>query len=214
MSHKRVIIPATCILLSVTMLALGCGNSEDEDILKGDFRLAMLQFYRSIAEHIKVIDLPPSFYATSYYSRGLDYEHRGEHDKAIACYTEAIELDPDDALNYYSRGNSYNSKGEYDKAIADYTKAIELEPEYAHIYYKARAHTYESKGEYDKAIADYTKIIELKPENAWAYYYRGDAYYSKGEYDKAASDYEKVIQIATDGELVEDARQALEAIGK
>jgi tetratricopeptide (TPR) repeat protein len=214
MSHKKVIIPAICILLTVTISVLGCGNSEDKDILKGDFRLAMLQFYRDIAEHIKVLDLPPSAYATFYFNRGLDYEDIGEYDKAIACYTEAIELDPEDNLYYHFRGHAYEDKGEYDKAIADYTKAIELEPKYAHVYYKARAHTYESKGEYDKAIADYTTIIELKPENAWAYYDRGDAYNSKGEYDKAASDYEKVIQIATDPELVEDARQALEAIGK
>jgi hypothetical protein len=58
MSHKRVIIPAICILLAVAMLVLGCGNSEDEDILKGDFRIAMLRFYMTIAEHIN-IDLPP-----------------------------------------------------------------------------------------------------------------------------------------------------------
>jgi tetratricopeptide (TPR) repeat protein len=214
MNHKRVIIPAICILLAVAMLVLGCGNSEDEDILKGDFRIAMLRFYMTIAEHINIDLPPPSAYATFYYLRGLDYDSKDEHDKAIACYTEAIELDPEYAMYYYCRGDAYDSKGEYDKAIADYTKAIELEPEYAHIYYKARAHTYESKGEYDKAIADYTKIIELKPENAWAYYHRGDAYYSKGEYDKAAGDYEKVMQITTDPDLVEDASKALEAIGK
>jgi tetratricopeptide (TPR) repeat protein len=71
-----------------------------------------------------------------------------------------------------------------------------------------------TKGEYDKAIADYNKVIELDPKSAQTYYERGRAYESKGDYDNAASDFEKVVQIATDPELVEDARQALKAIGK
>jgi tetratricopeptide (TPR) repeat protein len=54
----------------------------------------------------------------------------------------------------------------------------------------------------------------MAPEFWLAYYHRGLAYESKGEYEKAAGDYEKVIEMATDPELVEDARQALERIGE
>ena len=97
---------------------------------------------------------------------------KGEHDKAIADYTEAIRLDPKDAEAYCNRGLAYGNKGDYDKAIADYTEAIRLNPKYAEAYYN-RGMTYASKGEYDKAIADYTEAIRLDPKYAEAYYSRG-----------------------------------------
>jgi len=42
----------------------------------------------------------------------------------------------------------------------------------------------------------------------------GYCYEYEDEYDRATSDFEKVIEIATDPELVEDARQALGSIGE
>ena len=49
---------------------------------------------------------------------------------AIAHYTKAIELDPNDAAAYYNRGFAYANKGEYDKAIADVEKCIELSDDF------------------------------------------------------------------------------------
>jgi tetratricopeptide (TPR) repeat protein len=53
---------------------------------------------------------------------------KGKYDEAIADYTKAISLDPNDATAYTNRGLAYESKGEVDRAIADYTKAIEINP--------------------------------------------------------------------------------------
>jgi len=114
-----------------------------------------------------------------------------EHDKAIADFSKAIELDPADAKAYRNRGLAYYYKREYDKAMADFNKAIDLNPEYAEGYYN-RGTAYGAKGEYDKAIADFNKVIDLDPEYALAYGTRGLAYYYKGEYDKAIADYNKV----------------------
>ena len=41
-----------------------------------------------------------------------------DHDAAMACYDEAIQLNPDDTEAYFSRGSVYYDKGELDKAIA------------------------------------------------------------------------------------------------
>ena len=196
MSHKRILVPAICILLASTMTVLGCGNSiPQRGNIIAEFTYAMKQGYAALC-----------------YTSGLEYAHKGEYDKAIAIYTKAIELDPE-ADGYYFRGRAYEDKGEYDEAIADYTKAIELDPEFWPAY-QARGHTYEDKCEYDKTIADYTKLIELKPDFARAYYERGLVYKSKGEYDKAASDFETVIQTSNIASLVLDAREALKSIGK
>ena len=40
-----------------------------------------------------------------------------EYDKAIADYTEAIRLDPNDAWAYFNRGQAWYMKSGYDKAL-------------------------------------------------------------------------------------------------
>ena len=95
-------------------------------------------------------------------------DRKGEFDKAIADFTEAIRLDPRRAEAYWGRAHAYAKKGEFDKAIADFTEAIRLDPRHAEAYC-GRAYAYAKKGEFDKAIADYTEAIRLNPKYAEAY---------------------------------------------
>ena len=64
MNHKRVIIPAICVLLVTTMAVWGCGTS----ISPSGNVIATLT--KAMKES----------YAVLYFDRGLDYEDRGEHD--------------------------------------------------------------------------------------------------------------------------------------
>ena len=64
-------------------------------------------------------------------NRGNAYHGKGDRDRAIADYSEAIRVDPKHPTSYNYRGNSYFEKGNYDSAIADYTEAIRLNPKYA-----------------------------------------------------------------------------------
>jgi GlpG protein len=52
----------------------------------------------------------------------------GRYDEAVARYTEAIRLEPDNAWAYEGRSIVYQSMKEPSKAEADMKKAIELDP--------------------------------------------------------------------------------------
>jgi tetratricopeptide (TPR) repeat protein len=42
-------------------------------------------------------------------------------------FTEAIRLNPKDAVTYNRRGIAYYMKGDYDRAIADFTEALRID---------------------------------------------------------------------------------------
>ena len=72
--------------------------------------------------------IEPEIYI-AYNARGNCLHGKGDNDRAIADYTEAIRLDPKYANAYNNRGVSLQAdKGDYDRAIADYNEAIRLDP--------------------------------------------------------------------------------------
>ena len=102
----------------------------------------------------------------AYNNRGNAYQAKGDYDRAIADYTEAIRLDPKFADAYYERGAAYSAKGDYDRAIADYTEAIRLNPK-IHVRYFNRGFANLYAGALPKALADLDQANALDPK--WAY---------------------------------------------
>jgi len=69
--------------------------------------------------------------ATIYDNRAIELRQRGDYDKAIADYSEAIRIDGALTGAYTGRGLAYEGKAEVEKAKADYKKALTLGPKYA-----------------------------------------------------------------------------------
>jgi tetratricopeptide (TPR) repeat protein len=67
-------------------------------------------------------------YAEAYNNRGNAYYSKGDHERAISDYNEAIMLNPNFAEAYNNRGYVYEKKGDIDKAIADYESALRIDP--------------------------------------------------------------------------------------
>ncbi len=104
--------------------------------------------------------------AVAHHNRGLAYAVKGDLDRAIADFSEAIRLDPKDVWSYHNRGLAYAAKGDFDRAIADYSEAIRLDPKDV-LAYKNRGGAYLYSGALPKALADFNQASELGPKNAY-----------------------------------------------
>lgn len=60
---------------------------------------------------------------------------KGQYDKAIVKYNQALKLFDADYV-YYNRGNAYYGKKDYTNAKLDYDKTIKLNDRYAEAYYQ------------------------------------------------------------------------------
>jgi len=125
---------------------------------------------------------------------GVAYGTRGMHNKAIAKFRKAIEINPDYAEAHYNLGVAYSMKGMYDEEVAEYRKAIELHPNYAEAHYNLGL-VYGMAGMLDEAIAKYKKVLEINPNLAEAHNNLAVAYYLKGEYGLAIEHCDKVIEL-------------------
>lgn len=126
---------------------------------------------------------------------------------AIAAYTHAIELFPNDRSfmhyprlvgAYCNRGEIYGKQADYELAIADFTRAIELDPNYGWAYRLRAFYLAVSDGDLDQALADANRAIELFPNKVNYDETRGFVYYKLGEYDAALADYDLAIEKKSD----------------
>lgn len=115
--------------------------------------------------------LKPDF-ADCYLYRGQTYDQQGQHERAVADYTEAIKLQPQ-KVEYYNRRASTNDAWleKYDAAIADYTEMIKLDPKLSSFWHMQRGHVFRRKKDYQKALADFTQAINLAPAKEKRAYY-------------------------------------------
>ncbi len=92
---------------------------------------------------------------------------KGEIDKAILLYTEALNLAPNDCDILGDRGTAFLHKKDKLRCLADFNKAVSLDPNYAYRY-ASRAFAKQNFGDLDGAVADYEKAVDLDPEDAVA----------------------------------------------
>ena len=122
--------------------------------------------------------------------RGVHYLYdREDYDRAVADFSEAIRLDPDNAEAWKDRGWAHYQRSENDLARDDYSRAIELKPDLSQAWYY-RAWVWRRRGEHENAIIDLSQAIALKPDYAAAYHHRGQSYFFIGERDKSQTDFE------------------------
>lgn len=132
--------------------------------------------------------------AKAYYTRGSEWANQGNHDRAIADFDLALELDAGLDAAYYNRALSRSHRGEPDRAIADYDAAIKLRPGEVNAYL-GRAAEWTAKGDYKRAVADFDQALRLAPQSSSSYFGRARARFYAGDFMPAASDFYRAHQL-------------------
>lgn len=98
---------------------------------------------------------------------GRKYLSETNYAEAIAAFTEAIRLNPNDIEAYIGRAQAYTALKKYDEANADYTAVIEMTEEQPYQQasaYVGRAGVGEETGRLADAESDYTAALALLGE--------------------------------------------------
>src|SRR5215468_9510702 len=133
--------------------------------------------------------------AFAFYKRASGYYERGQYDRAIEDYNQAIRLNPNHANAFSNRGVAYGRKGDYDRAIENYDQAIRLNPKYINAFYN-RGNAYRRKRDYDRAVQNYDQVIRLNPKHADAYSNRGLVRFYQGQFAAAVPDFSQAVGFA------------------
>ena len=158
-----------------------------------------------------------------YIRNGKNYYNQKLYNEAISEFSNALEIDPNNAEAYEYKGCSYYFIENIEKALENLNLAIELNPNSSNSFcYRGACYcslqkqaissevisfnkptTFGFKGytfdkvsinDIQKCISDENKAIELDKNNLQAYHMRGVANYWLENYEQALTDLNKVIK--------------------
>ena len=132
--------------------------------------------------------------ATAYKNRGNAYDDKGEYDRALEDYEQALAINPQDADVFNSRGTTYTALGRYERAIQDFDQAIKLNPA-SPMAFSNRCFAKALLGQLEQGLADCNEALRVKPRNPGALAARGLVYLKLKRYDAAVADYNAELQI-------------------
>ena len=155
------------------------------DYLRNNHGISTETVYNDLHGFIRHQRIHQSAYVE--FHKGVTVSNRGEHLRAVDCFTRAIDLNAQHVGSYMNRAVAYGNLGNYVAAMRDFESALYLNPESPHIY-NSMGITRTKMGNFEAAIQLYNKAIELRPD---AIYYcnRGESRVHLGEWDKAREDF-------------------------
>lgn len=121
----------------------------------------------------------------------LDKKEAGE---ALACFEEAVKLDPKNAECWFQLGAAKAALMKREAAIKDFSEAIKLDPAHARAF-GTRGYMKVQLGRYADAVGDFNEAIRLKPDTAMAYYNLGSARFKMEQYEEAVQDYAQALKL-------------------
>jgi tetratricopeptide (TPR) repeat protein len=138
--------------------------------------------------------------AIAYDLRAQSHWYGGSLTDAIADYSRALELNPNNASAFLGRGQVFMECRDFKRALEDLDTALgsmdsvpganaAWKAEFEAFARNGRAATYAGLGDFGRALEEFGKSVQLCPENAWVYYNLAVAFQNNGDRKNAVENY-------------------------
>lgn len=194
---------------------LNPGDEAAEEKFKaiGEAYEALSEIFEQTQEPTVAKAKPVRSTAEDFCDRGVKKARSGNYRGAINEYTQAIQVDPNNAPAYCQRGLAFYKLRAYKEAFADYTQALRLAPQLAEAYYY-RGTARRKLGYGQGAIEDFDQVIRLVPDDARAYKKRGMSRLDLGEQRGAIADLQKAAKLFSDQGKIAGFQSTLDLLKK
>jgi tetratricopeptide (TPR) repeat protein len=141
----------------------------------------------------RVLALQPALLA-AHNDLGNAYLELGDWPQAIACFKQAAEIDPHQALVLCNLARAYGQAGEAISGIETAQRAIRLDASLS-LAHQVLAELYLNHGEPEKAAASYREAISRSPRAVPLLHARGDILRGLGVRDEALELYTRALSL-------------------
>jgi len=118
----------------------------------------------------------------------------GRYDEAEACFSKALEINPDWSETNFDLGMTLQKQRKLEAAIRCFKKAIAIDPDFSEAYVNLGA-IYIQKGMLDHAILELKRVLAINPGLALGHSYLGLAYKNKGMLDESIAELKWAVTI-------------------
>jgi tetratricopeptide (TPR) repeat protein len=193
-------------------IKLNFGNVEAQALAlaRDAAQLAQFQQYElALSRALLAVQLLPQSYQTQAVL-GSIYLRTEEYPKAIASFSNALNLKKDNASIFFSLGAAYLRNNNYQLAIDKIKQGLVLAPKSPTAFFDL-GNAYFLLKRYDEAISEYNNVLKLENKFWAATNNIGLVEYERGNVDTAIKKWEEAIR---QGETIEDrAAEARLALG-
>jgi tetratricopeptide (TPR) repeat protein len=141
------------------------------------------------------IMIKPEAISIGYESRGRVHFLRKDYQAALADFSQAVYLSPENSSPREWRGVSYRFLEDFDQALTDYDWVLERFPAIP-TSRANRAWIYAQQGKFAQAVADYNFLLEADPENPVYWNELALVYMKQGANGEALAKIDRALQLA------------------
>jgi len=173
------------MLLAVAMCAGGC----DTMSARFFFRAALLRLGRLVSSAVdgyyRLLSLDRRDRARIYRNLGRAQRDQGQAERAIAAYSAAVVMAPQDVESRLQLAQLYLKRGELARAVEALGRVVELQPTCAESHFSLGLGLLK-QGRMDEALQCFERAVELDPGHARAHHRRGLVLSRQGQLEEAA----------------------------
>ena len=132
--------------------------------------------------------------AVKEYERGVDAEHKGERDQAIAHYEGALKIAPDYYPAHNNLGALYLGKSDFKSAEAQFRESVRLGQSEAQAYFTL-GNVLMLTGRYTESEKVLAAGLQRRPDSAFARFLQGCLFARTGKFDEAEKSLREALQL-------------------